>query len=418
FPPIRGFQTTPHINVEGSRLTEHGCSCSTKAMSLCQRLFKLEELVPERPGAAAEDSTVSLESTVNSIKANWMVQLSVEPQTPVTVISRLIPSTLEGHQCCKEVIAGPDGVISGVCEFHFLRPSQEYTFWLGREGSKDALLQRSVTTARCGRDTPFQMAMLIPPDMWTTYVGPEHQLGSWLGSCPEDMVWTVKPSFELLRALWRNACFTLPSRGSPITQCPNPISRYCLDLTKGQPWLRSKKVRRHKGDFRLTVNADYQQTFKHCERVHVETHRSTWITPDLIRSLDQCRQDNADLKVYSIELWEKSTGQLAAAIMALSIGDVFHDYTMATMIRDSRSAGAVLTKVVGQLLTEAGYTLWYWGYKNPYMAEYDGQYGGLLMNNEKDFWPRWRRAMDLASTPATPDLAQRVPAGGIDLSLL
>eukprot|EP00913_Durusdinium_trenchii_P012162 g11423.t1 len=199
------------------------------------------------------------------------------------------------------VIAGPDGVISGVCEFHFLRPSQEYTFWLGREGSKDALLQRSVTTARCGRDTPFQMAMLIPPDMWTTYVGPEHQLGSWLGSCPEDMVWTVKPSFELLRALWRNACFTLPSRGSPITQCPNPISRYCLDLTKGQPWLRSKKVRRHKGDFRLTVNADYQQTFKHCERVHVETHRSTWITPDLIRSLDQCRQDNADLLSHRVK---------------------------------------------------------------------------------------------------------------------
>ena len=30
-----------------------------------------------------------------------------------------------------------------------------------------------------------------------------------------------------------------------------------------------------------------------------------------------------------------------------------------------------MTQVVGHLLVEAGYTLWYWGYKNPYMAEYD-----------------------------------------------
>ena len=35
------------------------------------------------------------------------------------------------------------------------------------------------------------------------------------------------------------------------------------------------------------------------------------------------------------------------------------------------SPGHVMLQVVGQLLTEAGYTLWYWGYKNPYMAEYD-----------------------------------------------
>jgi hypothetical protein len=39
-------------------------------------------------------------------------------------------------------------------------------------------------------------------------------------------------------------------------------------------------------------------------------------------------------------------------------------------IHKPRSSGAS-HKVVGHLLTEAGYTLWYWGYKNPYMAEYE-----------------------------------------------
>ncbi|OLQ06431.1 hypothetical protein AK812_SmicGene10276 [Symbiodinium microadriaticum] len=98
--------------------------------------------------------------------------------------------------------------------------------------------------------------------MWQTYVGPEHELGEWL---------------------------------------------------------RSKKVRRHKHDFRLTaarlersVNADYQSSFEIC----------TWITPGLIQSLDKCRRE-----VYSVELWEKSSGNLAAVIMALSVGDIFHDYT-------------------------------------------------------------------------------------------
>ena len=50
------------------------------------------------------------------------------------------------------------------------------------------------------------------------------------------MVWAVQPSFELLRGLWRNACFTLPSTGSPVTQCPNPISR-CGDGMGNPGWL-------------------------------------------------------------------------------------------------------------------------------------------------------------------------------------
>lgn len=243
-------------------------------------------------------------------------------------------------------------------------------------------------------------------------------LGEWLSGGPEDIVWAFTPDFQMLRSLWLNACFTLPSPESPITQCPNPANRYCLDLTQSNRWLRGKKVKRHKADFSLSVNSDYKGTFQRCAQVHKDRGSGTWITPSLVDALDRCRQEDGEIKVFSVELWDKSSGELAAAIMAFSVGDIFHDYTMATMVRDNRSAGAILSKVLGHLLAECGYTLWYWGFKNNYMAEYDEHYAGSLMNSRTEFWPRWRAARRMSNAP---DLAKRIPPGrenALDLATL
>ncbi|CAJ1340489.1 unnamed protein product [Effrenium voratum] len=375
---------------------------------------------PDAPTAPEVVPEVVCEATVNSIRVQWKVQLDPRVHA-VPVKAELTPCPVPQGSERMMPASGPEGAISGTCDFHFLYAGQDHTFRLfvgegepgtfSFEGAARPTLELRIRTAACGAVEP-RIARMLPADMWPTYVGPEHELGEWLGLCPEDMVWTFSPSFDVLRSLWLNACFTLPSRHSPIAQCPNPIRRYCLDLTKRQPWLRNKKVRRHKSDFRLTVNANFRATFQQCERTHREAGRGSWITPDLIEGLDRCRKEDGELKVYSIELWEKSTGQLAAAIMALSVGDIFHDYTTATMLRDGRSPGAILTKVVGHLLTEAGYTLWYWGFKNPYMGEYDGQYGGLELRNDLDFWPRWRQAREMSCLPGNVDLAKRVPPGG------
>ena len=37
----------------------------------------------------------------------------------------------------------------------------------------------------------------------------------------------------------------------------------------------------------------------------------------------------------------------------------------------------------------------------------DGQYGGLLVNNAKDFWPRWRSAMEMAASCALESCGSR-----------
>merc|ERR1712216_1098562 len=98
-------------------------------------------------------------------------------------------------------------------------------------------------------------------------------------------------------------------------QCPNPTSRYCLDLTKCAPWLRSKKVKRHKSDFCLTVNAQYETTFNECERTHTRNSKGTWITPDLVRALDRCRP-LADLVCSKIEGGSGTQGKLDLACLS------------------------------------------------------------------------------------------------------
>jgi len=379
--------------------------------------------------------------TVNSVAARWTLTAqspTAEQRGTIVVlaalrlkktagsrIGRLIGAgdadeaeQLERHEV--ETTTGADGVLraAGVSEFHFLLPRRKYNLTVTVESYDTPLISREAETKKVGQGMPAELATALPDEVWRVYVGSEHRLGEWLASSPKDMVWTFQPDFSMMQSLWLNACFTLPSPDSPITECPNPISRYCLDLTNASPWLRCKKVRRHKHDFTLTINHNYRETFERCGALHKERGSGTWITPQLVAALDSCRQQGGRLKVYSIELWEKSSGDLAAAIMALSVGDIFHDYTMATVKRDKRSPGAILTKVVGHLLTECGYKLWYWGFKNPYMAEYDENYGGLSMDSRRDFWPRWKAALSCASPCDLADRVRLGPEGTLDLATL
>jgi Leu/Phe-tRNA-protein transferase len=350
-------------------------------------------------------ATANVVTNVNSIVISWTIV--AKEGNEISVVATLTEvNALRGTKLVEEQrVHGETGEkATGTSEFHFLKPGTKYNFEL-KLGSIDGstVLQLTAETPRTSSSVKSGLARQIRPDMWQTFVGEEHTLGQWLSDSPEDMVWTAAPiSYDLMCSLWRNACFTLPNTHNPIVSCPNPVSRYCLDLKQDIPWLRSKKVKRHKKDFSLSVNADYAGTFVACEHNHSENNRGRWITPELVTAMDRCRKEDGEVKMYSIELWEKETGKLAAAIMALSVGDVFHDYTTAAMIRDSRSAGAILTKVVGHLLHECGFTLWYWGFKNPYMAEYDQRYGGVLLDNKTQFWPKWRQALSGVSADGQP----------------
>lgn len=99
------------------------------------------------------------------------------------------------------------------------------------------------------------------------------------------------------------------------------------------------------------------------------------------------RRDKVHHHVF--ELWDATTGELLALTAGFGVGRAFHDYSMATLVKDKRSAGAVLSKTVAHLLSKCGYGLWYWGFKNPYMAAYDA-YGGRQLERE-EFNDRWAK---------------------------
>lgn len=407
---------------------------------------------------------VEVQTTVNSVQAAWRLwQDGLQPGEAKRVVltARLAPaaddggcgpkglfgllggSTIGGRESKSgqlevlaeearelEVLVDAEGRAEarGVSRFHFLLPGRRLQVLLEVKGlaAEEASAAQSVQTARVGRGLPAHLARAIPEEMWRVFVGPEHELDEWLADCPQDIVWAFQPNYDMLHKLWLNACFTLPSRGSPVTHCPNPVSRYCLELKGvGAAWLKSKKVKRHKNDFTISINKDFAGTFRRCERLHSSRGQGNWITDELVEALDRCRREAGEIKVFAVEMWEKSSGELAAAIMSFSVGDIFHDYSMATLKRDSRSPGAILSKVLGHLLCQAGYSLWYWGFKNSYMADYDEVYGGVQLAN-REFWPRWKAAREAATAGAAApgracDLSTCFPGGpgsSLDLATL
>ena len=56
------------------------------------------------------------------------------------------------------------------------------------------------------------------------------------------------------------------------------------------------------------------------------------------------------------------------------------------------------------------------------MAEYDGRYGGLTMDNKTEFWPRWKAAQRHAAAASEGSchtkLVAKVPAEGLELAFL
>jgi len=349
--------------------------------------------------------SVTISWTVNSVTVAVVLCTHCE-----VLLKVLRQGLLQGASTAK--LHGFGASLVAKAECHFLQADTVFDVVVVAGASEIVSQGRTLASAQ---GFPLEIARRLPRSQWCSYVGDEHELGPWLAEAPTDWLWTFNPSIPMLRRLWRHACFTLLDKNNPMVQCPNPRDRYCLKLQAGQRWLKNKRVRRHKSDFFLTINKQFSETFQACAEYHAGTSGGTWITPDLILAMDRCRQEASDeLRIWCIELWEKASGRLAACIMSLSVGCIFHDYTTATFVRDERSAGSLLARVLGLLLERSGYTLWYWGFKNSYMSEFDA-YGGAMIPN-REFWNLWEEQLGKES-PA--DLCRSIaPGQTLDLAVL
>ena len=118
-------------------------------------------------------------------------------------------------------------------------------------------------------------------------------------------------------------------------------------------------------------------------RYHLDRGAGNWLTPDMIQQLDDLSMEtarrpqggNRRVRLYCFSLVEKASSKVAASTFGFSSGGIFEDYTMCTLIRDHRSCGSILNKLVGCILQQVGFSLWYWGYEVDYMKEYISHYG-------------------------------------------
>jgi len=213
----------------------------------------------------------------------------------------------------------------------------------------------------------------------------------------EGFVFLETLTLPVLEKALIDVLFALPmGRG---TFLPNPKQRFCLDLRKPSlKFLSSKAVRRVIGEFDLVVKTSLKNDLAIARRYHEEQHGSTWLNESLIALLDQLSTTKRDqVQLYSFSLVEKSSGRTTASSFGFRRGNVFEDFTACTLLRDKRSCGAVLNRVVGALLREAGIALWYWGYEVPYMNEYRKSQGAGEVSRQ-DFY-RVLQAGDAAGQP-------------------
>lgn len=226
----------------------------------------------------------------------------------------------------------------------------------------------------------------IPP--MELYLGPEHDLGPWIAFAPTDKYnWTKDMTQPFVNNILLNALFFLPS-GPNFAILPNPKDRYLLDLIVPRNWKKNKKLKKYAKTLRLSVNRSLRDSLVAAKNYHQEFHESTWITDECIDYL--CNVDCDGVDMYSFELWDDlgdNNFRLAACCLSYSVGNHMNDYTMCTPIRDKRSLGSIICRVLGDLLTKAGFQTWYWGMKVDYMAEYD-QYGGQF-RERVEFFEKW-----------------------------
>eukprot|EP00299_Pterocystis_sp_00344_P015403 c7688_g1_i3.p1 GENE.c7688_g1_i3~~c7688_g1_i3.p1 ORF type:complete len:361 (+),score=76.02 c7688_g1_i3:50-1132(+) len=342
---------------------------------------------------------MDIRKTGNSVTVSW------EPKPHKIHLSL---RNVRQNRVLRQVLCEPN---TNTFTFAFVPPNTEYALTASIISNKidnssdtvtDQITMNVTTNASSCVSTPNGLAQrTLPPHIGILMVTPEHSLGKWLNDAPGNYIYTFWSPFNTPESrrffdrLFELALFILPHQNDPLIPVVHPIDRYCIDLTRPTEWSRSKKVRRHKNEFYLTVSHDFETALRVTAQGHGTT-KGTWLTPEFIELLVQMHKDpNAHVRHHSFELRERSTHKLAAVTVGFSLGSAYHDYSTYTIIRDSRSCGNILSKVVGDTLTKCGYTIWYWGIKANYMKEYD-ECGGVELNRDK-FWNVWSAATQVPS---------------------
>jgi hypothetical protein len=132
-------------------------------------------------------------------------------------------------------------------------------------------------------------------------------------TAPDDWLFTSSWDPIFLEQLLSHGLFTIPDspkKEVSLFMLPNPLKRYCLDLTLPAPkdrrhYHKSKEMRSSKrSQYRITVNKNFRKSLGHLMKYHNEREHGTWMTIDLIDLFEGMNKNVASrVKHWVFELW-------------------------------------------------------------------------------------------------------------------
>jgi Leu/Phe-tRNA-protein transferase len=151
----------------------------------------------------------------------------------------------------------------------------------------------------------------------------------------------------------------------------------------------SRSVRKKAKRFHITVNTAFDRVVAGCKKQH---GRRCWLYPPLVEAFQNMNQQQpggvpavvfdkeglhptgreCPVRLYSLEVWNASTGALAGGELGYTVGSI---YTSLTGFSEEDSAGSVQLAALGRMLCSLGFTLWDLGME----MEYKNSLGCHLM---------------------------------------
>lgn len=158
----------------------------------------------------------------------------------------------------------------------------------------------------------------------------------------------------------------------------------------------SKSTKKKANRFVLTTNQAFDDIITRCHNQHGTT---CWLYPQLVaafRTIFEQTKNNGSfitkiidnkssssssprlchLRFYSIEVWNSTTGKLAAGELGYTVGSI---YTSLTGFSDEDSAGSVQLAALGAILTKQQFTMWDLGMEMGYKRSL----GSILMQRDQ-----------------------------------
>lgn len=139
-----------------------------------------------------------------------------------------------------------------------------------------------------------------------------------------------------------------------------------------------RQSRKKAAQFRISVNEAFDEVVRLLTD-HTFTHEAgdCWLTPafsELYKAVNQL-PDHArrGVRFYSVELWHKASGKLAAGEIGYTVGSIYSSCTGFALKKEFPGSGTLQLCALGRLLRRCGFQLWDLGMEMDYKKELGGK---------------------------------------------